>query len=213
MRAREIMTAPVVTVRHETPVKEAAALLVQHGINAMPVTDEKTGIVGIVSERDLLPLETEPDPRLHVIVPRSRPHVPATVAEVMTREVVTMAEESDVADVARAMLDAHVKQVPIVSSGKVVGIIARRDLLRILARDDTAIEADVQAMLDGSTGVIGAFRARVSGGVVTLDGPPDERDRRLAERLARCVPGVVAAVFADESPPPVTAPPARAAGK
>jgi CBS domain-containing protein len=63
MRAKDIMTTPVVTITSGRPVKEVAGLLVERGISAVPVVDERGALVGIVSEADLVPLETTPDPR------------------------------------------------------------------------------------------------------------------------------------------------------
>ena len=63
MRAREVMSSPVVTVPPDAPLKEVAAILVERGINAVPVVDGEGRLVGIVSEADLLPLEAAPGPR------------------------------------------------------------------------------------------------------------------------------------------------------
>jgi CBS domain-containing protein len=116
MRAKDIMTTPVITVRLDTPIKVAAALLVDHEVSALPVIDEHDELVGIVSEADLITLETNPDPRssiLHVLH-REQP-TPRTVAEVMTRDVVTLPEDVDAAHVARLMLEKRIKSIPIVS--------------------------------------------------------------------------------------------------
>lgn len=198
VRAKDVMTPAPVTVLRRTPVKKAARLMVEKAVNALPVVEEDGRLVGIVSGGDLIGLETEPDPRLHLAVIRTRRPVPRSVEEVMTRVVLSMPEDADAADVARAMLDARVKQIPIVRDGRVVGIVGRRDLLALLARDDAAVEADVQTMLDGAEDLIGVFRAAVSGGVATLAGPANPQARRLAERLARAVPGTITVVFADE---------------
>ncbi len=199
MRAREIMSSPVVTVAPDTTVKEAAALLVRHRINALPVVDAAGELAGIVSEGDLIALERTPDPRRHEIPSResARP-VPTTVAEVMTRSVVATHEEADPAEIAKVMLERRVKQLPILRDGRVVGIVARRDLLRVLARPDDEIERELQDLLDGEIEMVGRFTARVGGGVVNLSGPHDRSDRHLAEVLSRGVPGVIAVRFEDE---------------
>lgn len=201
MRARDIMTTEVVTVGPTTPVKAAAALLVERGISAVPVVDEDGALLGIVSEADLVGLETDLDPRAHVIPPSHHErYVPATVQEIMTREVVAASEDADAAELARLMLERRVKRIPIVSGNRVVGIVSRRDLLRVLARSDEAIRGEVEELLDDEILMIGRFAVEVSNGVVGLTGPHDPASRRLAELLARSVPGVLAVRFADGDP-------------
>jgi CBS domain-containing protein len=59
MRTQDIMTTPVITVRPQTSIKDAAGLLVDHGISALPVVNEDDELVGIVSEGDLITLEVD----------------------------------------------------------------------------------------------------------------------------------------------------------
>src|SRR6266545_4230334 len=171
MRVSEVMSSPVVTVAPGAHLKEVADLLVKHEISAVPVVDDGK-LVGIVSEADLVPLELAPDPRAHLAPVREPPaHIPRVVAEVMTREVVALPEGADAAEAGRLMLERGIKSIPVVREGRVVGIVARRDLLKVLARGD---------------------------GVVELTGPPDPTARRLATLLIRGVPGVVDVRFAEE---------------
>src|SRR5438477_10394062 len=97
MKAFEIMTAPVITVSPDLPLKEAARLLDEHDVSALPVVDGQGELVGILSEADLLELETRPDPRdqLTPLPPAQAP--PRLVSEVMTRRVLTMPHDSDMA--------------------------------------------------------------------------------------------------------------------
>jgi len=196
MRAKDIMTTPVYTVRPETPIKEAAALLVDRGISALPVVNDAEELVGIVSERDLISLEARAQVhgRIRQALHRTKP-TPRTVEEVMTRRVVTLTENADATQVARVMLDKGVKRIPIVSGDHVVGIVARRDVLKILARSDDDIRGDVEALLDDELLMLGHSSVEVSGGVVTLTAPLD--NRRLVTLLARSVPGVLEVEFAE----------------
>src|SRR5438309_7655443 len=91
MRAKDAMTSPAITVTPETHCKDAAALLVEHRISALPVVDATGRLVGLVSETDLLPLETTPDPRSQAtpLRPRLEP-LPVRVDEVMSPEVYTV---------------------------------------------------------------------------------------------------------------------------
>jgi CBS domain-containing protein len=199
MRARDIMMAPVVTVRPETRLKDAAAILVERGISGMPVVDETGTLVGIVSEADLVPLESAPDPRAQV---RPRPwrryRVPRCVEEVMIREVVWVPPDVDASQVARLMLERRIKRIPVVEGERVVGIITRRDLLRVLARTDEEIAEQLERVLGEEAPTLGRWEASVSDGVVTLSGPPDPGGRRLVEILARSIPGVLEVELADE---------------
>jgi CBS domain-containing protein len=107
----------------------------------------------------------------------------------MTREVLALPPDDDAAEAARLMLDRGVKSIPVVLSGRVVGIVTRRDLLRVLARSDHAIRAEVERLLDEELG--GHRPVEVADGVVALAGFDPGRESELAELLVRTVPGVV----------------------
>jgi CBS domain-containing protein len=192
MRASQLMSSPAITVWPETPIKEAAAILTERRISALPVVDGNGDLLGIVSDADLIALETNPDPRSQAtpIPPRTEP-MPSNVADVMTRHVVTISEETDVAIAARQMLEAGVKRLPVLSGRQVVGILSRHDLLKVLARDDKGIEDSVRAALSEEGRRMGELSVEVRNGVVELSGTTDVRLLRLADVLARSVPGVL----------------------
>src|SRR5215217_1919763 len=128
------MSSRVVTVPPDMRLKDVADLLVRHGISAVPVVDDGE-LVGIVSEADLVPLELAPDPRAHLIPQTDAPvHLPKVAAEAMTREVIALPEDADAAEAGRLMLERRIKSIPIVKGRRVVGIVARWDLLEVLAR-------------------------------------------------------------------------------
>jgi len=200
MRAKDIMSTPVITADPGTPLKRIAELLVEHDISAVPIVDEIGDLVGIVTEADVVRLQTISDPRLHIISSTAREErIPMRASEVMAINVVTAGEDEDVTYVARLMLTLHVKRIPVVAGKKVVGIISRRDILKILARSDASIETELQARLDEESLLLGSFHARVADGVVTLTGPEEADPRRLARLIGRSIPGVVAVSFADGS--------------
>lgn len=128
MRARDVMTSPVVTLRPDAPVHAAAALLCSHGFTAAPVVNATGALVGIATESDLVRGRIVPDG--WVVPPEPDP----TVGQVMTPAPAAMRPEDDLADVVALMLDAHTRSVPIVDDGKLVGIVTRRDVLRVVAR-------------------------------------------------------------------------------
>jgi CBS domain-containing protein len=165
--------------------------LLERRVAALPVVDDEGRLVGIVSELDMLRLRVPPDP--------SRAPVPAVAAG---RAGAAHGGRGDDPRGLRAaalrrcrrvrVADARVgvKSVPVVQGELLVGIVGRRDLLRLLARDDEAIRAEIEELL-GSDGVLSGWRAEVDDGEVTLtgSGAPDSAD--AAQRLVRSVPGVV----------------------
>ena len=192
MLIREVMTAPVVTVRPTDSVRAAIRTLYEHDVTAAPVLDETGRLVGIVSEMDLLRGEFDPDPRATVRFRSGAPEPPpAVVSEVMTSAVTTVTETADVASLTDVMISRKIKSVPVVRGAEVVGIVSRRDLLGVLTRSDEAIRTDVVALLTEQDPHGAGYTVEVTDGVVALTGGPAEDQRHLAERLARTVPGVV----------------------
>lgn len=135
------MTAPVITVRPDTAVRDVAALLLQSRVSAVPVVDEAGALCGIVSEGDLinradsgtrhrrawwLDLLQGSEERAHEFV---RTHG-QRAQDVMTREVVSVAEDTALPDIAATLEKHHVKRVPVLRDGRVVGIVSRANLLQ-----------------------------------------------------------------------------------
>jgi CBS domain-containing protein len=189
MRTREVMSSPVVTVPPDAPLKDVAATLVEHGINAVPVVDDGDRLVGIVSEADLLTLEATPGVR-HRPGSEARQGPPHTAREVMSHSVYTLTQDTDAAAAARMMLRHNLKSVPVVAGGRVVGMVARRDLLRLIARSDHDIRADLERRLKEELDALQRLAVDVADGVVTIDAAVGPLARQLLEGLARTVPGV-----------------------
>jgi CBS-domain-containing membrane protein len=153
MYAMKVMTRPVVTIPADATVHAAAGILLGARISAAPVVDADGKMIGIVSEADLMnrpeagtvPARSwlqrllAPEAVLARDYLRSHSH---HVADVMTRDVVTADERTDLEKVAALMQDRGVKRVPIVRDGKVVGIVSRANLLQgLLAREPHAAES------------------------------------------------------------------------
>jgi CBS domain-containing protein len=149
MRARDIMTEAVITVTPETPVKEVARLLMQRGISAAPVLDAAGAVVGIVSEGDLIG-RNDADRRarrdwwlallaegeeLHPDFLKSLRERQRTARDVMTAPVVGVSETTEATEIARILRDYHVKRVPVLRDGRLVGIVSRADLLRTIGSE------------------------------------------------------------------------------
>jgi CBS domain-containing protein len=162
MRAADVMTAPVITVDPNTSVTALAALLCERGISGVPVVDAEGRMVGIVSEGDLLHrAELGTEERwtkqrrswwLEAISshPTSsfRDYVKShgrTVESIMTRDVISVSETTELADIATLLETRRIKRVPVVRDDRIVGIISRSNLVRALTatKTDKATKADV----------------------------------------------------------------------
>jgi CBS domain-containing protein len=199
MRARDIMTTPVAAVRPEVHVKEAAAVLAANGFTALPVIDDGDRLVGIVTEADLVRDRIPLDPRARCHPGEALATVDTTtVGEVMTSPAVAMGPGTDVAVLAKTLLDAGYRSMPIVDGSRLVGIVTRRDIVRVIARDDRTIAEDVRHRLEIYSGHQ-RWEVEVHDGMVTIGDQFDgdqgdvETDRHVATVLAEAVPGVVRA--------------------
>jgi CBS domain-containing protein len=108
----------------------------------------------------------------------------------MTQAVYTMTVDADAAAAARLMLRHGLKSVPVLDGDRVVGILARRDLLRLVARSDQDIRAELERRLKEEVSALQRLAIDVGDGVVTFSGPIGPLARELPEVLARTVPGV-----------------------
>jgi|tagenome__1003787_1003787.scaffolds.fasta_scaffold18286611_1 CBS domain-containing protein len=127
MLARDVMSSPVITLRPDVPAHAAAALLVSHGFTGAPVVDRERRVVGIATEADLVRGRIVPEG--WTLDEAAEP----TVAEVMTPSPTVLPPDSDLADVVALMLDLGIRSVPIVDDGRLVGVVTRRDALRVVA--------------------------------------------------------------------------------
>jgi CBS domain-containing protein len=218
MRAIDVMTPNVTTVDPDTTVQGLAQLLSERGISGAPVVDASGRMVGIVSEGDLLHrteigTERRDEHRRswwldHFASELARDYVKShgrTVKDIMTRDVVTITEQTDLADVATLLETKRIKRVPVMRDGKVVGIVSRANLVRALAAttgvaatpgtgdDDRAIRARLLAELGRQEWArIWPQDIIVSDSVVHLWFSSDEpEEKRQAVRIAaENVPGV-----------------------
>lgn len=119
-----VMTNEVVTVNRDTSIIEAIDCLARLNITGLPVVNKKGEIEGIVSEKDLLELTYNLSNMSY-----DSKSVPKTVGEVMTTEVKVFDINDSLADVCQCLMNDNFRRVPIVSDGKMVGIISRKDLI------------------------------------------------------------------------------------
>src|SRR5918911_1653229 len=116
MKVHEIMTTNVVSVREDAPVREVAQTLDRHRISGVPVVDEANHMVGLISEYDLI----------------AKPNARAA-AEAMTRDVISVMEDTSVDEVRFLLVNRRIKRVPVLRGQKLVGIVSRADLVREIA--------------------------------------------------------------------------------
>lgn len=212
MYAMKVMTRPVVTIPADTTVFQAADILLGSRISGAPVVDDGGKLVGIVSEADLMnrpELGTVParswlqrlltdEAVLAKEYARSHSH---RVADVMTREVVTADERTELKQIALLMTKHRIRRVPIVRDGRVVGIVSRADLLQgLLSRepratdgstDDDTLRSRVVAELGRHSWGTRITNLVVDNGTVNLWGHVGSSAAREAVRIAvENVPGV-----------------------
>lgn len=211
MRARDLMTKDVITVRPDASVRDVAQILLSHRISAVPVTDGDEKLIGIVSEGDLLrrsetgterpkswwlDLIASPEDRANDYVKSHAVHV----RDVMTANVVTVEQDAPIAQVATLLEEKRIKRVPVTQDGRVVGIVSRADLLRGLATakidqlapgDDAIRDAIVKRMRNEAGVRDWLMNVTVADGVVHMwGGVRSEAERRAARVAAESVSGV-----------------------
>jgi CBS domain-containing protein len=212
MKARDVMVSPVITVKSSVLVADAAKLLLESRISALPVVDDKGKVIGIVSEGDLmhrheadterrrswwLDLLTTDDERA---IEYAQAHA-RKVADVMTKTVITASPETPLHEIASLLEKHSIKRVPIVEHGALVGIVSRANLIQAVAGarsklevplSDTAIRDKLIAHLNGQSWAhISLLNVAVNGGVVDLWGiARSEAERKAIRVAAESMPGV-----------------------
>ena len=156
MKVIEIMTQPVITITEDTTLREVARIMLQQGIGGLPVVDHEGNLSGIVTETDFtarekcVPFSVFRAPQLFgrwLGDDAEEVYAKAAsirVREVMSRKVVTVAENDAIEKVLELMLKYDINRIPVLSEGKPVGIVARRDLLRVM-KDQEALAVSSSA--------------------------------------------------------------------
>ena len=211
MQAKDVMTTPVISVLEETRVHDLVRLLLEHRISALPVVDEDQNVVGMVSEGDLLLTPEAARGKqawwlsalmLGGTLDYDRIHS-STAADVMNRPVVTVTEDTPLEEIARILERRHIKRVPVLREGKLVGIVSRANLLHGLANEiiehhepgaaaDRSLRARVVDALRQEPQLASLLmNVTVNDAVVKLWGVVDNDSQRdAAERAARSTDGV-----------------------
>lgn len=148
LKARDIMTKDVATVTPGTTVEDLARLLMERNISGAPVVDDDGKLLGIVTEHDLIKKER----RLHIptvvqifdafIYLESskrfeediKTMVAGKVEAIYTRDVVTVGEDATLTEIATLMTDKDIHLIPVVTGGKLAGIVGKKDILRSMTQ-------------------------------------------------------------------------------
>lgn len=218
MRARDIMTREVVTVRPDTPVLEVIQVLLDNRISGVPVVEGER-LVGIVSEADLILRERALRPRTKMayiaqqlfenhdkLAEEFRKAHGLLASQVMSRELHTCRPGTPVEEIANIMAEWHVKRVPVVDRDRLVGLVSRADVLRAAARrlvelkarqaddrvDDHQIRATLLAALEREPWAeVDRLQVDVRDGEVRLTGLAESPiEREAIETAARAIVGV-----------------------
>ncbi len=143
IKAKDIMTTVVITVSPDTTVEALGRLFIEKGISGVPVVDSEQRLVGVVTENDLI----KQSGRFHIptIIRLFDAFIPlgassmekeiqrmsaSKVSEICTREVITIDMETSLQTIATIMSDKGVHLLPVISSGRVIGIVGKTDVIK-----------------------------------------------------------------------------------
>jgi CBS domain-containing protein len=212
MKAMDVMVRDVVTIGPDADMAEALKLLADNDVSALPVVDDEGHVIGILSEADFLEHEEFDGAKRHVWLEAFTPsHTLAhhytkahgrKVSELMSTDVISVAEDTPVGEIAARLERHRIKRVPVLRDGRLVGVVSRGHLIQALAssvltarpevESDRTIRADILAELDEQSWTdFGARNIIVVDGIVHiwgLVGSPEERKALFT--LAENVPGV-----------------------
>ncbi len=162
LKAKDVMTTPVITVTVDTPLKRAAEILDENFFSGVPVVDEEEKLVGVLSETDILrytqqiigqPLRdphrvfTKSQEVLHIDITHRGVEVielvaNTTVEMLMTVDLYTATEEVPLVEVARLMRDHNINRIPVVGENNLlVGIVTRADIISALVDNWREVES------------------------------------------------------------------------
>ena len=205
MNAADMMTSPAMTIGPQATVRDAAWTMLTLRISALPVADSQGRLVGILSEGDLLRrAETGSERRRswwgrlgigsETLASEFVKSHGRRVADIMTRSVITVQEDTPAHEIARLMELHAIKRVPVVQDGQLLGVVSRADFLTALVAmqqsadgeiaDDAALRARIVARLDAMPWIRPSIvNLAVRGGVAELTGFSDSDAQRLAVRI------------------------------
>jgi CBS domain-containing protein len=212
MRAHQIMTHSVATVAPDATILEAANIMLQRHVSGLPVVDAAGKLVGVVSEGDFIRRSEIGTQRkrgrwLKFLLGTSAAATDYVrengrkVSEVMTSDPITIAEDTALEEIVKTMETNHVKRLPVMKDGKLVGIVSRANLLQAVAglardvpdptADDDHIRRRIIAAIEKNDWSPFGLNVIVRDGIVHLSGViTDENSRQASIVAAQNVSGV-----------------------
>jgi len=121
LKAKDIMTRNVLTVKKGTPIYEAVELMAKNNITGIPVVEDGMKLVGILTEKDVLNLFYAHEHEKN-----------KTVGDFMSQTVVRFDRSTDLRDICDCLKDSNFRRVPVTSRGEVVGIVSRADIIQYI---------------------------------------------------------------------------------
>ncbi|MFH1123485.1 MAG: CBS domain-containing protein, partial [Pseudomonadota bacterium] len=125
--AKDVMSKRVATVSAEANIKEVIRLLVENKVTGLPVVSENGDLLGIVTEKDILRM-----------LLYDRDVKEKTAADLMTTEIISFDENEDLMKIFKSLVEGEFRRVPILSEGKLAGIISRADIIKFLSKKTAA---------------------------------------------------------------------------
>ena len=150
LTAQDIMTSKVITVTEDVPVTRLAAILWENRISGVPVVDDKGEVISVVTENDLI----DQTKKLHLptvisvldsVIFLENPNkvekeiekiTGTTVKDICSSHLITVAPETPLDEIATIMAGKKVHTLPVVSEGKLLGVVGKSDIIRTLTKRD-----------------------------------------------------------------------------
>jgi len=149
LNSSDIMTRSVITVNKQTSVKELARILTKHNISGAVVVDDNDKVIGVVTESDLI----FQNKKLHIpsvvtildsffflespekMGKEMQKMAGATVADIFSKDAVTVQEDTSITEIATIMSEQHVHTLPVIKDDTLVGVIGKKDIIKTIATD------------------------------------------------------------------------------
>jgi CBS domain-containing protein len=205
MRAKHVMVSPVITGKTDMTVREVAKVLTENRISALPIVDDAGKLIGLISEGDLIrraEIGTQKQrswwlslftSNVQLAEEYARAHA-RKVQDLMTHDVISVEPDTPLSEIARLFERNHIKRVPVLENGKLVGIVTRGNLVQAIATapqkqhrplGDEEIRAKIQKRLEAQSWASPMLiNVTVNEGTVNLWGLVRSEAERSAVRVA-----------------------------
>jgi CBS domain-containing protein len=131
VRAKDVMSKRVMTLKPDSRVVDVIRFLAEHEVTGAPVVSDDMHLLGMVTEKDIL-----------MMLLYDKNIKTKTVADLMTKEVISFTEQDDLMEIFKILVENNFRRVPILSNGKLTGIVSRRDIIHFLSEKAKAQQKD-----------------------------------------------------------------------